>query len=112
MSNNEGSFVSGLTVGFLAGAAGYFLFGTEKGKKIIRDLEREWQAAQAADPHLTSLITQEATQRVQSSSLLQTLKELVQKMADDQAESAHSLKSPTRHRKPSPRKPDAKFKGV
>ena len=110
MSNNEGSFVSGLTVGFLAGAVGYFLFGTDKGKKIVHDLEREWRAAQAADPHLTELVSQEANHQVQSSSLLTTIKNLVGKMAEDQAEAVHQAK--VRTRKPAPRKTEAKFKGV
>lgn len=112
MSNNEGSFVSGLTVGFLAGAVGYFLFGTDKGKKIVHDLEREWQAAQAADPGLTKMISQEANQHVRGSSLLKTLKGLVEKMADDQAEAARQAKATARNRKPANRKTDTKFKGV
>lgn len=42
---NQGSFLTGFTVGLFAGAAGYFLFGTDKGKKVTERLSDEWENA-------------------------------------------------------------------
>jgi hypothetical protein len=47
VDNSGGSFLSGFTFGLFAGAAGYFLFGTERGAKVRRQLEEEWRAAQS-----------------------------------------------------------------
>lgn len=112
MSNTQGSFVSGLTIGFLAGAAGYFLFGTEKGKKIVKDLEQEWRLAQADNPQLTQMISQQATHQVAASSLLQTIKGLIEKMAEEQDAGLKHQKSATRGKKPVVKKNEVKFKGV
>lgn len=40
------NFVAGFSLGLLAGAAGYFLFGTEKGAKVRKQLVEEWEGAQ------------------------------------------------------------------
>jgi gas vesicle protein len=42
----HGSFLTGFTIGLFAGAAGYFLFATDKGGKVRKSLAREWQEAQ------------------------------------------------------------------
>lgn len=42
---DKGNFLVGLTLGLFAGAAGYFLFGTENGKKIQQKLSQEWAEA-------------------------------------------------------------------
>ncbi len=39
----QDSFKAGLTLGVCLGVAGYFLFGTEKGKKVRTELEQAWQ---------------------------------------------------------------------
>jgi gas vesicle protein len=44
-SNDQGSFLTGFGLGLLAGAAGYFLFATDRGKKVQSELTKEWQAA-------------------------------------------------------------------
>lgn len=44
-SSNEGSFVTGFTVGLFAGAAGFFLFGTNKGQVVRGKLSQEWNQA-------------------------------------------------------------------
>jgi len=52
MSDREsGSFSTGFTLGLLAGAAGYFIFGTHKGKQVREKLSVKWQDAKklAAD---------------------------------------------------------------
>jgi gas vesicle protein len=46
-TQSEGSFLTGFTVGLFAGAAGYYLFATEEGKKLRTNLVKEWDAAQA-----------------------------------------------------------------
>ena len=43
--NNDGSFLNGFTVGLLAGAVGYFLFGTNKGTDVRKNLAAEWEKA-------------------------------------------------------------------
>lgn len=43
--NDQGSFLTGFGLGLFAGAAGYFLFATDKGKKIQDELAKEWQEA-------------------------------------------------------------------
>lgn len=42
----QGNFVAGFSLGLLAGAAGYFLFATEKGSKVRKQLVQEWEGAQ------------------------------------------------------------------
>ncbi len=44
-SQDQGSFLTGFTVGMLAGAAGLFLFGTKDGSKIRKQLSQEWDSA-------------------------------------------------------------------
>jgi len=43
--HKHGSFLNGLTIGFLAGATGYFLFRTKRGGKLRQDLSDEWDKA-------------------------------------------------------------------
>jgi gas vesicle protein len=43
---DHGSFLTGFTIGLFAGAAGYFLFATDKGEKARKALSKEWQEAQ------------------------------------------------------------------
>ncbi len=44
-SQDQGSFLTGFALGVFAGAAGYFLFGTDRGHKVRRELQREWDTA-------------------------------------------------------------------
>lgn len=39
---HKNSFLNGFSCGLLAGAAAYFLFATDKGKKIRADLKSKW----------------------------------------------------------------------
>lgn len=43
--HDEGSFLTGFSLGIFAGAMGFFLFGTNDGKKIRHDLNQEWEKA-------------------------------------------------------------------
>lgn len=45
VQNQSGSFVTGFTVGLFAGAAGYFLFATDRGEKVRQELQKEWKEA-------------------------------------------------------------------
>lgn len=42
---DQGSFLTGFSLGLFAGAFGYLLFGTDRGKKIRTDLSQEWDQA-------------------------------------------------------------------
>jgi len=44
-SSDGNSFVTGFTVGLFIGAAGYYLFATEKGSKLRKQLVNEWEHA-------------------------------------------------------------------
>lgn len=44
-SQGAGSFLTGVFFGAVAGACGYFLFGTDEGKKARRRLNEEWEKA-------------------------------------------------------------------
>jgi len=41
-----GSFLTGFTLGLLAGAVGHFLFTTDRGENVRKSLQREWKDAQ------------------------------------------------------------------
>lgn len=43
---DSGSFLTGLGLGLLGGAVGYFLFATDKGADIRKKLAKEWQTAE------------------------------------------------------------------
>jgi gas vesicle protein len=45
-SHDSGSFLSGLGIGLLGGAVGYFLFATGKGEKFRQQLKIEWKDIQ------------------------------------------------------------------
>jgi hypothetical protein len=42
---DTGSFTTGFTLGLFAGAAGYYLFGTEQGAKLRKQIVAEWNIA-------------------------------------------------------------------
>lgn len=44
---DQGNFLTGFTLGIFAGAAGFFLFGTQKGSDLREQLAAEWEAARA-----------------------------------------------------------------
>lgn len=51
MANQEqGSFLAGFSVGLVAGAAGYFLFGTDRGRDVKERLAAEWEEARKSLP--------------------------------------------------------------
>jgi|GEM_PF-692107 len=44
-SSDGNSFVTGFTIGLFTGAAGYYLFATERGAKLRQQLVTEWENA-------------------------------------------------------------------
>lgn len=45
-SHDSGSFLSGLGIGLIGGAVGYFLFATDKGEKFRKQFKVEWKDIQ------------------------------------------------------------------
>jgi gas vesicle protein len=41
-----GSFLTGFTLGLLAGAVAHFLFTTDRGERVLKSLQEEWSHAQ------------------------------------------------------------------
>ena len=41
-NDQSSTFLVGFTWGLIAGAAGYFLFGTDQGKKVRQQIAQEW----------------------------------------------------------------------
>lgn len=45
LQHQSNSFLTGFAVGLFAGAAGYYLYATDRGKKLREHLVSEWQTA-------------------------------------------------------------------
>lgn len=107
----QGSFIAGFSLGLFAGAAAYFLFGTERGGKIRKELVQEWDKAKK------TMVADGAISDVQIS-----LREFLQTLAQDIFNSSlpTEIISPTRSRRGSARsaaarkakRGSAKFSGV
>ena len=70
---DQGSFVAGFSVGLVAGAAAYFLFGTEKGAKVRKQLVEEWESAR-------EFMAEEGVHKDQHISLRQFLQNVVEEV--------------------------------
>ena len=44
-NSSQQTFTTGFTLGLFAGVAGYYLFGTDQGKKLRSKLAKEWVVA-------------------------------------------------------------------
>lgn len=105
---DQGSFLTGFTLGLFAGATGYFLFGTDRGAKVRRELKTEWDQAQAGLAKAAESV-EEASGH---STAWMSLREALYKVADWVGESYDDqpkTKKNTRRSKPSGK---ARFKGV
>lgn len=101
MSDHEsGHFSTGFTLGLLAGAAGYFVFGTNKGKEFQVELSKKWQEAKkvAADEWPNEAET-----------VGDVLKNIVAQISSEVSEASGSKKQPKRKKKPQNKK---QFKGI
>lgn len=107
MADNQGSFITGLTIGLFAGAASYFLLVTPKGKKVRQNLEKEWQAAQASTGGMPpSILSNSNVTSIRG--LFASLREVIAETAQ-QSPTAPSQK---RAKKSIAKKGDPRFKGV
>lgn len=88
-SSDQGSFLTGITIGMIAGAAGYFLFGTKDGKKIRKDLTKEWEGAKL------HLLTQGKIDNPQLS-LKDVIAEFINSMAPDDPKAQKAAASKTK----------------
>ena len=60
---DQGSFINGFSLGLFAGAAAYFMFGTENGAKFRKQVTKEWAEARANMPDRGDGLTNFATIR-------------------------------------------------
>ncbi len=99
---DQGSFLTGFTLGIFAGATGYFLFGTDRGGKVREELKAEWTKAQAK----LETETPEVVGRL-------SIREALYKVADwlGEAPTADS-KTKKANRKGNKSGPKSRFKGV
>lgn len=99
---DQGSFIGGFTIGLFAGAVGYFLFATDKGKKIKKQMAHEWQQAQANMPD-----------RGQGLANFNSFRDVLVHIKDQIEEQvAESEKKSSRTGKKKTAKKQSKFKGV
>lgn len=93
---DSGSFLSGLGIGLIGGAVGYFLFATDKGEKLRRQMKIEWKDIQK----MTAPELEEKTKDKDSlkdllgtffSEMLEQAK-VEQKMAEEEATKAKNKK--------------------
>lgn len=109
MANQEqGSFLAGFTVGLFAGAAGYFLFGTDQGRKIKQQLAKEWQLARNTLPERSGGLVHYAS----VSDLIRSVGTAIRQAEKDGLEKVQSQVGQRPKRTAGTRKSTAKFKGV
>lgn len=56
-SNDSGSFLTGLGLGLIGGAVGYFLFATDKGDKVRKQLAKEWKSHKVSTDTVSDGVT-------------------------------------------------------
>lgn len=110
-----GHFAVGFSVGVITGAIGYYLVGTEQGKRIVADLKEEWH-------ELTKVAEGESVATEAKPVALPgwwlDLKKTIQDIAGKEPVSAPKVKKVTPVKaKPAPRKPQTTpkkntFKGI
>lgn len=106
--DDQGSFLTGFGVGLVAGAAGYFLFGTDKGKKVRQELAEEWETAKAK-------MEKEGVIENKAASLRQVIGDVVTKVSKElSGAKPQTEKKPKSTKKKTTKKTSSpqKFKGV
>jgi gas vesicle protein len=80
----SGSFLTGFTLGLLAGAVGHFLFTTDRGEKVRKSLMEEWKIAkkeiEKAKTKSTVENIEEATEKMKEASV--SLRDMAKKAAN------------------------------
>lgn len=107
---HKNSFLNGFSVGLLAGAAAYFLFATDKGKKIRSDFKDKWPEF-AAKLQADGLISD--SQQSIGSLIGQIFENSTSEASKTKKKTKPSTKSPQK-KKPAtrPASKKLKFKGV
>lgn len=103
--HNPGSFLSGFSVGLFAGAAGLFLFGTDNGKKLRKELNEEWDGAKES-------LAKEGIIENADESLGEVLKSLFKKATTTADQKEVTTKSVKPKRKKRSSEKTHKFRGV
>lgn len=101
----NGSFLTGVTVGLFAGAFGYYLFNTKKGSEMRSSLTQEWESIRKKMYDEGLIPSPDLTLSEVVSGHLSTLAQWFEKMADLEK------KNIQKKQQSSATKPD-KFKGV
>jgi gas vesicle protein len=101
--SDQGSFLTGFCVGVLSGAVGYFLFATDRGEKVRRSFQDEWQSASK------QMVSQSG--EVAVSSVRSILREVVDHVAT-KFELQEIAPKATQKKKKESTKTSNKFKGV
>lgn len=102
--SGSGNFFSGLFFGTMAGVAGYFLFGTEEGKKARQKLQEEWEKAKG------HLIEEGVLEPVHAEKTFpHMVQHTIQRIIEPSRRRPVSKKGET---KMSPKKDNKRFKGV
>lgn len=94
--DDGGSFFTGFAVGALVGFCGLFLFGTDKGKKVTKHLEKEWE-------DVSSKLSEEFGKEFEGKTILEAIKS-VALQAEDYIEKQAAIKLQNKHPKPAKKK--------
>lgn len=94
--HDSGSFLSGLSIGLIGGAVGYFLFATDKGEKLRKQMKIEWKDIQKiAAPEIEEKIQNKDSLRDIVGTFFSEMLEQAkteQKMAEEEATKAKTKK--------------------
>lgn len=93
---NEGSFFTGFAIGTLVGFCGLFFLGTDKGRKVVTNLEKEWG-------DVSSKLSEEFGKEFEGKTILEALKN-VAAQAEDFLEKQVATKLQNKHPKPPKKK--------
>lgn len=113
---DQGSFINGFSLGIFAGAVGYFLFGTDKGKSFREDVSKEWDLAKDKLVEEGLIENKDATLREVINDFVSRVlgenkaQELIPTSKTKKAEKAKNKKTKAKSKKTS--KSKKKFKGV
>jgi gas vesicle protein len=106
-SHDSGSFLTGLGVGLIGGAVGYFLFATDKGEKLRKQFKVQWKDIQK----MAKPMVEEAQQK--DGSLKELLGEFFNEMLEQAKVEQHQAEEDAAKVKEKSKKGKKKlFKGV
>lgn len=106
---DQGSFINGFSIGLFAGAAAYFMFGTENGTKFRKQISKEWQSARAGMPDRGQGLTNYSTVRELLLHMKQHIDNSVTQV--ERKEESQKARKKAEAISPTPKKP-AKFKKI